>query len=165
MNDLERLIAQDAIHRALNDYALGMDLRDVPRFLKSWHEDATWEMNSAVGAGELSGTGHTEVEKVVRELWSMQQLVQHTTANHTIEFDDEDHAHGDGHTTVHGVNADGSFFFIGAVYPADRFERRDGVWRLAFRRVECNIYAELPPDRFSDFQLLVGAGGAFGPAS
>jgi hypothetical protein len=160
---IQELLSRAAIDTALNDYALGMDLREPERFASAWHDDAVWEMNSAVGADGLRGQAHDGILKVVRELWGMQQLVQHVTANHSVVFDDPDHAHGDGHTTIYGVNATGGFFMIGAVYPADSFERRDGTWRLSYRRVDCSFYAELPREQFSDFQLYVGAGGAFGP--
>jgi len=163
VNELEDLIARRDLNKAFDDYALGMDLRNVDRFLSAWTPDAVWEMNSAVGQGVLRGTGHKEIEGVLRRLWTDEQLVQHTTANHAIVFDDETHAHGDGHTTCHGVNGAGKFFFIGAVYPADRYEKVDGVWRISFRRVECNVYAEFDPSELSDFQFFIGDGGAVGP--
>jgi SnoaL-like protein len=165
MNTIDTLVARCAIDTASNDYALGMDLRDAERFVSSWHDDAVWETNSAVGASGLRGEGHDGILRMVRELWGMQRLVQHVTANHSVVFDGDRRAHGDGHATIYGVTANGGFFMIGAVYPADRFECREGMWRLSYRKVECSFHAEIPRESFADFQLYPGFGGAFGPAT
>lgn len=161
-DSVAEVVIKDKIHTALNDYTLGMDLRNRGRFLGAWHEDAKWEVNSAVGGGPLSALGHGEIEAAARDLWAMEQLVLHLTGNHEIRIDDPTHAHGDCHATILGVTKEGRFFLNGAVYPDDQFELRDGVWRLTYRRVEINVYVELA-EAAAAVQLFVGAGGAFGP--
>lgn len=161
---LDELISKSRIGSVLNDYALGMDLRNRARFLSAWHDDATWEVNSAVGGGPLSATGHAEIEAALDELWAMEQLVLHLTGNHEIQLDSPTRAHADCHTVIIGVTQDGKFFLNGAVYPEDKFELRDGVWRFSYRRVEINVYVEMD-ERAAATHLFLGAGGAFGPST
>jgi hypothetical protein len=163
-NELVRLVAKDAIHTALNDYTLGMDLRNLDRFLGAWHPDGVWEITSAVGGAPLYAKGREQLVAAVKALWGMEQFVLHITANHEVTILDEGNAVGDGHACIYGVNARGVFFLNACVYPADRYAQYGERWVIAYRRVEVNVYVELPPE-IAPLTLSVGFGGAFGPSS
>lgn len=160
---IEDLLAKDAINSCLNNYALGMDLRNADRFRQAWHEDGVWEINSAVGDRPLRGRGHAGITETVHALWAMQQLVLHATTNHEIHITSDGRATGQAHAVVLGVTSSGAVFADAVVYPEDRLELRDGTWRLTYRRVEVGMHAELPDSAL--LQLFIGAGGAFGPAN
>ncbi len=46
---LERLVAKEGIQQAFDNYALGMDLHDLDRFLSAWHPDATFIQDNPKG--------------------------------------------------------------------------------------------------------------------
>lgn len=159
------LLAKDHISTAINNYALGMDLRDLSRFLSAWDPAAVWDINSAVGGGPLYAEGLQQITDAVQSLWAMEQLVLHLTANHEISVTNSSTATGDGHASILGATANGSFFMNGCVYPDDRYGVGDtGEWRILYRRVEINSYIEIPPEAAS-LVLFPGHGGAFGPLS
>jgi hypothetical protein len=160
MDKLEMLVAKDEIDTALNDYVLGMDLHQPERFLSAWHADGLWTMNSAMAEGELTGRGHAEIRAALEALWADQQLVMHLAGNQSIEFDDDTHAHGDGHAAILGVTAKGEPFNGGCVYVDDRFELRDGKWGLTQRRIEVNYFAMFRRDGL-ELEFNDGFGGAF----
>jgi hypothetical protein len=161
MNEIE---VRAAIDRVFNAYALGMDMRDTDRFLTAFHPDGTWLIGSAVGTGELNGSGHEAIAASLDRLWSLEQLVMHATTNHDVVIQDDSHATGQSHAVVMGVTHEGRFFIDAVVYPEDRFECRDGVWRLAHRRVDVGAHVEFDPATVP-VELYPGAAGVFVPES
>lgn len=157
---LTDLQAKDAISSCLNWYAFGMDLRKIEQFLAAWHPDATWSISAAVGAQELLGVGHAGITGAVETLWSLEQMVLHATTNHEITVTSPTEAKGECHAVVLGVTKDGQAFFDGVVYPSDRYELRDGAWRLAYRRVEVGLHLELEPTSVA-VRLFSSEAGAF----
>jgi len=59
-----------------------------------------------------------------------------------VTFLDEDTATGLGRGGVMFVMADGAYVTGAAIFD-DKFERRAGVWRLSYRKVDVNHLAEL----------------------
>ena len=161
MNEIE---VRAAIERALNAYALGMDLRDTERFLTAFHPDGTWLIGSAVGTGELNGVGHEAIAASLNRLWSLERLVMHATTNHDITMHDDSHATGQSHAVVMGVTHEGRFFIDAVVYPEDRFECREDIWRLTYRRVDVSAHVEFDPET-TPVELYPGAAGVFLPQS
>jgi hypothetical protein len=46
---VDRLVAREGINSAFDNYALGMDLHDLDRFLSAWHEDAAFIQDNPKG--------------------------------------------------------------------------------------------------------------------
>lgn len=161
MNEIE---VRAAVDKALNAYALGMDLRDKKRFLTAFHADGTWLIGSAVGTGELNAAGHQAISQSLDRLWSLERLVMHATTNHEIVIESDTDATGQSHAVVMGVTHEGRFFIDAVVYPEDRFECRDGVWRLAHRRVDVGAHVEFDPET-APVELYAGAAAVFFPQS
>lgn len=157
MNEIDVRLAID---KALNAYALGMDLRDVERFLSAFHPDGTWLIGSAVGTGELNSTGHDAIVRSLNTLWSLERVVMHATTNHDIVIESETRATGQSHAVVMGVTHTERFFIDSVVYPDDRFEFREGAWRLTYRRVDVGAHIEFDPES-APVELYPGAAGVF----
>ena len=136
--DLAELEARLQIKAALDSYALGVDIRDMDRFLSAWHEDAVMEENQP----PTVLTGHREISEFIEAAWKQFKVLNHFTMNHVVEFDGGK-ATGLGHAAAMMVRADDVYITAAAEF-YDTYERRDGVWRISRRRVEINHVAEHP---------------------
>lgn len=126
---LAQLLAEREIHRRLTDYCRGVDRCDQDLVASVYHPGATDDHGSFVG------TGHDFAGYVVQRMRESHVATMHTLGNITIDFSGPDHAVVESyvHAEQCRVDADGPFIeYFGGRY-VDRFERRDGAWRIAHR--------------------------------
>jgi hypothetical protein len=136
--ELEELQARLQIQAAIDCYALGIDLRDMKRFLGAWHEDAVLEVNHPPAICD----GRSAIAEFIEASWDEVKVLNHFTMNHAVEFDG-DTATGVGHAGAMMVSADDVYVTAAATF-YDTYEPRDGVWRISRRKVELNHWAEHP---------------------
>jgi SnoaL-like domain len=120
---LDRQQILDCVHR----YARGVDRLDAELVLSAYHEDAI------DSHGPFSGTPPEFIEW----LWPRQatrRASQHMIANHLVELDG-DVAHGETYWLTALCSAEPDQVMLAGGRWVDRFERRDGSWRIAVRNV------------------------------
>lgn len=141
MSDLEKRIDKVESHQAMRDlvsnYCIGFDNHDWDRFIGIWHEDAIWEIGPPFG----TFTGHAEIKSAVDDiLYPFWRETHHLTTNLVIEFTGDDSATGVCNVDCMGAaNEEGVVQMVGATYHDD-FERRDGKWAIAKRRVTLHYF-------------------------
>jgi hypothetical protein len=152
LDPLTQLLAEAAIRRRLLEYCRGIDRCDAALVADVYHADGTDDHGSFQGLGREFAVYATE---------SLARRALATT--HTIGdslFDWIDAATADVETPVLAVHrctaddGDGEFLerFGGRYF--DRFEERDGEWRIAERRLTWDwdvrepVTRAFPPDRF-----------------
>jgi len=142
MNDkkLERHIAKSEIYELVCMYMRGLDRLDGPLLKSVFHEDAYCDY------------GFVKTDPDTFSKFCMDALKEHIANHHMIgnsliEFDDsEDMAFGEIYfnayhkTIVEGVNTD---VIIAGRY-LDRYERRNGIWKIAYRS-EVNDWSKTEP--------------------
>jgi SnoaL-like domain len=138
---LDQLTARAAITQRLHLYCRGVDRRDPDLLTSSFWSDSKMEFGMFSGGGQefaQSLCGWFEAGGV--------GLTSHMLGNVVIAVEggiafSECYLHA-----VHRLRrADGGEFdsAVGGRYQ-DRFERRDGVWRIAFRRLVFDWFREYP---------------------
>ncbi|SFO50079.1 SnoaL-like domain-containing protein [Pseudonocardia ammonioxydans] len=141
---IAELDARLQIATAMDSYAIGLDGRDLDRFLDAWHEDAVWDVDHP----PARCAGHAEIAEYARESWTGFRVVNHITTNHIVEFENGDveggeQASGVGHAAAILVSADGLYITAAAIFH-DRYQRRAGRWRISYRKVALNHWTEHP---------------------
>jgi hypothetical protein len=118
---LERQDIADCLVR----FSRGMDRFDRDLFLSAFHPDAT------ISAGEFVG-GPADLYDWAAQMHEQGQVAtHHNLLNQTCDIDG-DVAHTETYYLFVGRNRDESNWVAGGRY-LDRFERRDGEWKIAFR--------------------------------
>lgn len=143
---IERLIAREGINRAFDNYALGMDLRDLDRFLSAWHDDAVFIQDNP--KGEFAG--HKGLQAWVESVWAGYATTNHLVGNLAIDLTGPDQASAVGGCVGLLVQSDGSYQPGGAHY-FDRYTRRNGVWRISYRKCWVSHLAVLPGAQLAQF--------------
>jgi hypothetical protein len=130
-SEFARLLAERQIRRRLVDYCHGVDRCDAEMVASVYHDDGTDDHGSFVGLGSDFAT------YVARRLRESYLATQHTTADPAIDFVSDtaadvvtyvraEHvAQGDDGLTL--VTFEGEY--------RDRFEAREGTWKIASRVV------------------------------
>ncbi len=126
---LARLVARDQIHEVLARYARGVDRADADLLKSCYHLDAVEEHG-----GNFTGNAHEYVDGAVPRIRAMGPM-QHLLGSSHIEFDGdvawvETYVWTFARLTQDGHSVD--TFTGGRLF--DRFERRDGRWKIAHRR-------------------------------
>ncbi len=131
--ELERevavLRAKQQIHEALMRYCRGVDRADADLIASAFHPDALSDHGLLVFEGNTIGAALASIERAVR-------TSMHMVGNELIELDG-DTAYVEAYFVSYSeVDRDGEPYLIsrGARY-VDRWERRDGEWRIAYRVV------------------------------
>jgi hypothetical protein len=132
----DELADREAIRHCLLRYARGIDRIDEDLLRSVYWEDATDEH-----AGMFSGPASEFVDWLLRALPGMETL--HVVANVLIEIAGplasvESYVYAIHRTNQNGTPAD----MIGAGRYIDRFERRNGEWRIARRVVLVDWFRE-----------------------
>lgn len=140
------LVAREGINRAFDAYALGMDLRDLDRFLSAWHDDAVFIQDNPKG----EFVGHKQLQAWVESVWAGYATTNHLVGNLAIDFKGPGRASAVGGCVGLLVQSDGSYQPGGAHY-FDRYERRDGVWRISYRKCWVSHLAVLPGAQLARF--------------
>lgn len=136
---IDHLESRFAMQDLVSDYCLGFDKRDWDRFLGIWWEDCLWDVGPPFGAFE----GHAGIHKAIHEiLWPAWLASTHFTTNLRVKFDGPDRAEGICDVDCIGTTADDQAQTVAATY-RDRFERRNGVWKIAYRHVTMHHFSPL----------------------
>lgn len=130
-DELERMVRElhdkQAIRERINAYCRGIDRLDRALLLSVYHPDAIDDHGLFVGGPEafadwafaLHGQFHA--------------THQHIVTNHSCELDG-DIAHTETYWLFACINREGGTLNIGGGRYIDRFEKRDGQWKIAARR-------------------------------
>ncbi len=124
---LDRQAIVDCLHR----YTRGVDRLDEELILSAYHEDAVDYHGAFVGSPR-------EFVAWLRKSHEQRIATQHILTNYSFDVDGET-AHVETYFFVPQRNAgDPELTFVSGRY-VDRFERRDGEWKIALRVVvtEC----------------------------
>jgi len=150
---MQRVFDERAIHRCLLDYCRGVDRGDPELVASVYHADGTDDH------GSFKGLGSDFAIYVTTRLPERYQATQHTIANTMIDFVGDDVANVESQVCARHVRpprVDEGLMLetFGGRY-VDRFERRDGAWKIARRLVvhEWNMVEPVtlafPPERFA----------------
>jgi ketosteroid isomerase-like protein len=123
-DQLQELLDRQAIADCVQRYARGIDRQDVDLVASCYHPDAIDDHGSFVGSGRELAEWAFERKK--RELTS-----QNHVTTHNVELNG-DTAHGETYYLSMGRDTSGVVRFASGRY-IDRFERRNGEWRIAER--------------------------------
>lgn len=143
---IQTLLDRQAIHDCLLRFCRGMDRFDRALYLSAFHDDAVMAAGPYVG----DAPGCWDWAKPMHE--AGQVLTHHCLLNHMVEIDGNT-AHSECYYQFaarnHPFEAGGSetVMLAGGRY-IDRFERRDGVWKIALRTnlIEWScVQPSLPP--------------------
>lgn len=133
---LAALVDKQAIHEVVLRYCRAVDRRDAARLRDCYWPDATDDH-----AGAFTGARDEFVEWVLRVV-SRFAGTMHVIGNHLVEFDadggDVDVASSEAYGIAYHWGDppdDGRRNFTTGFRYLDRFERRDGEWRIAVRTV------------------------------
>ena len=148
--ELQRLLDEREIERRLADYCRGVDRGDAELVASVYHPDGTDDH------GSFRGLGIDFAAYVTRRLAERYDATMHTVTNAVIDFTGPDTAQVECYVCARHRRADDQ----GAVLETfggryiDRFERRDGRWKIGHRtvvhewdKVE-HVEPAYPPDRF-----------------
>jgi len=134
LSPIDALIDKDAIRDVLMRYSRGVDRGDVELLKTCFHADST------DNHGHWKGNGHDFAEFIVQSLPQRTHHTTHSVANVLIELDPQDDnlAQAESYAIAYlrRTDAEGAEWldlFSGRY--VDRFERRDGHWRIADRVV------------------------------
>lgn len=121
---LEAALSRAAIHDLAMAYARGVDRGDAGLLRSIFHEDAI------VMCGVANGSGADFPDAIVAHCRAHLDGCFHSIANEWIEVHG-DHAVGEHYVIAHAV-AGGQDVTTGGRY-VDKYERRDGVWKISSR--------------------------------
>ena len=141
---LGELLDRQDIHDALIRFSRGMDRFDRDAFLSAFHADAE------IAAGTFVGQP-VALYDWARDMHDVgQTATHHALLNHSCDLDG-DTAHTETYYLFAARNRDDSNWIAGGRY-IDRFERRDGAWRIAVRSTVIEWSGVLPtmPIPFGD---------------
>jgi hypothetical protein len=125
--EVQELLDKQALNDLLVRYCRGIDRLDKELVLSCFHDDAY----------DDHGTFKGSAKEFLDQLWSRTagkapSFIEHKLSNVSLEIDG-DTAYGESYLVMHQLR-DGQLI-EGYGRFVDRFERRDGVWGIAHRRV------------------------------
>ncbi len=132
---VQELMDRQAIAACLNRYARGLDRKDIELLQSAYHDDST---DHHGGYGD-----YTPAPVAIVDDWLIRDadraFSHHLLLNSTVEIDG-DEAHGETYfQVIVGLTAEAAArtgkpaLSVGAGRYIDRFERRNGEWRIARR--------------------------------
>lgn len=122
---LEELLSRQDIYDCIKQVSRAIDRFDEELFVSAYHPDAI------VDAGAIVADARSAYAVGAKLHEAGQVSTLHHLTNHSCEIDG-DMAHAETYFLYVGRNRDDSNWAAGGRY-ADRLERRDGVWKIAFR--------------------------------
>jgi hypothetical protein len=123
---LEKMMDRQEILDVLTRVSRGIDRFDRDLFVSSFHDDALIDSGAYVNA---PGTVYDGAGRGGHE--EGQSATLHNILNHSCDLQG-DTAHTETYFYFCGANKDGTNWLAGGRY-LDRFERRNGAWKIAFR--------------------------------
>jgi ketosteroid isomerase-like protein len=129
MNELEqridRLESREAIRQLVSQYGVLIDARDLDALTPLFTDDVRVTRTEQ---------GHRPMRMLLEGLVRQFTTSIHFVGNHTIDFVDSDHANGVVYCRAeHEV---GDQWIVMAIQYWDRYERRNGAWLFAGRKVK-----------------------------
>ena len=124
---VQELYDRQAIHDLVVKYCRAVDRMDREMLLSVYHPDAIDDH------GHFTGSAEGFIDWAFGYHGTYQHAHQHIVANHTCELDG-DVAHAETYWIFAGRNAEGAALSLGGGRYIDRFERRNGEWRIALRK-------------------------------
>lgn len=134
---MDRMVARAEITECLYRYARGVDRHDREVLLSAYHPDATHVR------GSFSGDPAAYAEWLFERLNRQATSHQHCVLNTLVDFDDDASAHAETYFLIVTLTKRGMVEHSVGRY-IDRFECRDGVWRIAARTAIGIIRSEAP---------------------
>lgn len=122
---LDALLDRQDIYDCLTRMQRGTDRFDKPLFLSAFHADAI------IAAGPFVGTADELYDWSAKLQGMMHKGTLHSLLNHHCELDG-DTAHTETYYLYIATNPDDTNLLAAGRY-IDRFDRRDGVWKVAAR--------------------------------
>jgi ketosteroid isomerase-like protein len=137
---MQKVLDKQAIHEAILRYCRGVDRGDAELICSTYHPDAVDEHGSNRFTGLTVGPGIVDLMRSAR-------LSMHHVTNQLIELHGPDRASCETYFTVWQTMArDGEDHVLHSLGRyLDRFERRDGEWKIAQRLVVVEHTQLLPP--------------------
>lgn len=133
--EIEALIDKQAIYEVMIRYCRGIDRGDLALAMSAYHADA-YDQH-----GPTQGNAHEVMARVAVALTNL-EISQHRIANMAIELEG-DHAYVETYFhALHVVSGASEEEQVFGRY-LDRFERRDGAWKIAHRQIVLD-YATCP---------------------
>jgi ketosteroid isomerase-like protein len=130
-DELESMIRELHDRQAIRDkiyaYCRGVDRMDRALLLSAYHPDAIDDHGIFVGGPEAFADWAFALHS------SLQYTHQHVVTNHSCELDG-DVAHTETYWMFAGMHHDGNMLSLGGGRYIDRFEKRDGQWKIAARK-------------------------------
>ncbi|GGE41670.1 hypothetical protein GCM10011367_15420 [Marinicauda pacifica] len=142
-NTLETLIAKQDIYDVLTNYARGVDRADGELLKSCYHADAIEEHGNT-----YNGPAHAYVDGAVARMAKLRHPMAHYLCNVNIDLQDDaktafvetyvltfarfDDADGKANDTLTGGRL------------VDKFERRDGAWKIAHRKMALDWNRDAP---------------------
>jgi hypothetical protein len=127
MDAIQELLARDQIRQLAERYALGVDGRDLDAIVAQFSERSRW---GRYGVGREGA--RTYYDHVLRRF----HCTMHLVANHVIDFDDDEHAHGIVYCRAHHHVSEPEHWFDLAFTYWDRYECEDGRWAIVSRELK-----------------------------
>lgn len=132
-----RLSDEAAILDAVHRYCRGVDRADAELTRSAYHPDATDDH------GSFKGPAHEFADRVNAAHATRWSSTMHVVSNHTAVIDGEA-ADAETYVIAYLRRLDGATLDVVGGRYLDRFERRDGHWRIARRVYLCEWSAALP---------------------
>lgn len=127
---VRRLAYRFEIDRILADWLHGIDGRDEGLWLSAFHADGIFEVDAPAACAE----GHAAILQWAYDHPWRFQTISHITCAHRVDFIDDHHATGLGRGAGVFKTEDGSVLLTTGRLD-DRYTKRDGVWKIAHRKV------------------------------
>lgn len=144
LDRIDVLESRYELRRLASEYCHGVDKHDEPRFMSIWWPDAEWLIGDPWG----DFRGEKEVREAINLIWGGLPETHHWTTNLVTDVDG-DRAVGQSDVWCTATDAADRPLLISATYD-DEFERRDGVWKIAVRRVEIHYFVPVQDPWSSD---------------
>lgn len=138
--EVQALLDKQAIYEVLVRYLRSVDRADVDALRRCYHPDATEDHG-----GTFSGKASDYVDLVAPGL-PKARVMTHSISNVLIELESDSLAYAEGYVTTFGrIKKDGEIFdTLTMARLFDRFEKRNGEWRIAARRMSWEWNHEMP---------------------
>lgn len=152
MDGLEQAIAKQALHDLVVNYARGVDRADEALLASVFHPDAE------VVTGVIDGSGPDYARAVAAMVRESLSATFHSVANEYFEVRGR-HARGEVYVIAHMI-AGADQTLTGGRY-LDRYEQRQGAWKIAHRRFVTDWTLTQPVSMQTDgmYESLTTRGG------
>lgn len=132
IDDLRTIVGdlqdREAIRRCLTSYARGVDRFDRELIMSAFHPDAIDDH------GKFIGGPNEFVDWALNQHGKAHMSHQHCLFNHRCDIEGNT-AHSETYFMFVAMNRQGPPYVVNGGRYLDRFEKRDGVWAIAYRTV------------------------------